>query len=230
MTEKICITCGVLHLNHYIDPECYKCRVMKDAWQQVQNRTQEIQQPEKPKETTMTTYNQQTDIEQIARIATLTSDVNRLTKELEQSEAGWAASEVEWVSVQNRSTENFQSLKRHNKDILHTVRNFIMDKASEDIDWIDDNSEFIDAMVDAGMDGLQKTVTVSRSYMVTVEVTAKVDWDWDGSDEDSYIDLELDEDDIGGSLLENCNDSDISVEVSERYSERSCDITTDTDK
>ena len=175
-------------------------------------------------------YNQQTDIEQIARIATLTSDVNRLTLELEKSEAGWAASEVEWVSVQNRSTENFQSLKKHNKNILSTVRNFIMDKAAEDIDWIDDNSEFIDAMVDLGMDGLQKTVTVYRSYTVNIEVTAKVDWDWDGSDEDSYIDLELDEDDIGGSLLENCNDSDIEINVSERYSERSCDITTDTDK
>lgn len=220
---KICITCGVLHLNHYIDPECYKCRKIKADWQLEQQTT---------KETNMSNnYNQQTDIEQIARIATLTSDVNRLTRELEKSEAGWAASEVEWVSVQNRSTENFQSLKRHNRDILHTVRNFIMDKASEDIDWIDDNSEFIDAMVDAGMDGLQKTVTVYRSYMVTVNVTAKVDWDWDGSDEDSYIDLELDEDDIGGSLLENCNTVDeIEIEVSERYGERSCDITTDTDK
>ena len=175
-------------------------------------------------------YNQQTDIDQIARIATLTSDVNRLTLELDKSEAGWAASEVEWVSVQNRSTENFQALKKHNKNIFSTVRNFIMDKAAEDIDWIDDNSEFIDAMVDLGMDGLQKTVTVSRTYTVSVEVTAKVDWDWDGSDEDSYIDLELDEDDIGGSLLENCNDSDIEINVSERYSERSCDITTDTDK
>jgi ribosomal protein L32 len=228
MTDKLCVTCGVLHLNHHIDPECYKCRVMKDAWQQVQNRTQ---QTETTKETNMSNnYNQQTDIDQIARIATLTSDVNRLTLELEKSEAGWAASEVEWVSIQNRSTENFQSLKKHNKNIFSTVRNFIIEKAADYDYWIDENSEFIDAMIDLGMDGLQKTVTVSRTYTVSVEVTAKVDWDWDGSDEDSYIDLELDEDDIGGSLLENCNDSDIEINVSERYSERSCDITTDTDK
>lgn len=226
MTEKICITCGVLHLNHYIDPECYKCRVQKEAWRQAQ----QIQQTETTKETTMTTYNQQTDIEQIARIATLSSDVNRLTKELEESEAIRAASEVEWTGIHAKVVENFKASKQHNKDILHTVRNFIMEKASEDDDWIDDNSEFIDAMVDAGMDGLQKTVTLFRKYMVTVNVTAKVDWDWDGSDEDSYIDLELDEDDFGGSLLENCNDVDFEIEVSERYGERSCDITTDTEQ
>ena len=223
---KICITCGVLHINHNIDPECYKCRVMKDAWQQVQNRKQET---ETTKETNMSNnYNQQTDIDQIARIATLTSDVNRLTAELEKSEAGWRASEVEWVSIQNRSTENFQALKKHNKNILTTVRNFIIERVSDYDGWIDDNSEFVDAMIDLGMDSLQKTVTVYRSYFVNVEVTATVDWDWDGSDEDSYIDCEIDEDDIGGSLLENCNDSDISVTVNERYSERTCEISAET--
>ena len=117
--------------------------------------------------------------------------------------------------------------ERHNRlKILQLAHELFEEMLENDDDTLDAYESSYNAFVNYGMEGFTKEVNYTLSFVVTVSGTASVPYGSDFSEYDAqYLDINVDEENFIGQLVDECTEISMDVEVEERDRSRSWEVT-----
>ena len=151
--------------------------------------------------------------------STITEQIKRIT-ELEQ--------QSQFRLEDLHRFENRYNTERDRRIKALTLAHDLFEEMLEnDDDTLENYSDKYEQFVNLGMEGFTKEVEFVISYIVTVSGTASVPYNSDFSEYDSsFIDINVDEDNFVGELIDACTEISMDVEVEERDRGRSWEMTT----
>lgn len=143
--------------------------------------------------------NQEAEINYVVKVATLTSENNKLRERTEALE------------------ESANELIRNQNKITYLAHRLFLDMQSDGLDIMDYKS-FYDGFVEFGMFEIMKKVSFSATYVVEVEAEMMVPLNYEFGDDYELIHEKIDESSFGGDLIDGdeVEDVDISVCVHQR--------------
>jgi flagellar motor switch protein FliM len=139
--------------------------------------------------------NQEAEIDYVVKVATLTSENNKLKERLEALE------------------ESANELIRNQNKITHLAHRLFLDMQADGLDILDYKS-FYDEFVEFGMFEITKKVSFSATYVVEVEAEIMVPLSYEFGDDSELIHEKIDESSFGGDLIDGDEVEDVEIYVS----------------
>lgn len=212
-----CNTCGVYHPTYDSFINCWECKTFPKT---NQTTTQ-------TKETTMENNNENSVSE--VKVMYTQAHVDQLhttiTEQIKEIDILTKQSQFRLEDL-HRFEERYKVERERRLIALSLAYDLFKEMLENDEDTLDTYSDIYEKFVNIGMDGFTKEVEFVLSYIVTVSGTAQVPWNSDFSSYDSsFIDINVDEDNFSGELLDACTEISMDVEVEERDRSRSWELT-----
>lgn len=152
--------------------------------------------------------------------------IHKTLSELQQKYAEVVKQSEFRAEDSTRWRERYETERRNRIQILSLAHNLFEEMIENDDEALDNYSEKYERFVGFGMEGFSRQVEFSLSYVVTVSGTATIPYGSDFSEYDSsFMELNIDEDQFSGQLMDDCEHICMDIEIDERDRDRSWEVT-----